>query len=129
LCAAAALASLKVIQEEKLVDHSAKMGAILESELKRIQQKFGARIGAADAKGLVATLQIVTPGTTDPDSPTAQSIVKLCIEKGLLMFAPVGVGGGTVKISPPLITPEDALREGIAVLEESIEQTFKGGTR
>ena len=80
---------------------------------------------AADARGLVGTMQIVKPGTTDPDTDTASSIVKGCIERGLLMFAPVGVGGGTVKISPPLITPEEALRDGILVLEESIKQTLR----
>ena len=33
------------------------------------------------------------------------------------MFAPVG--GSTVKIAPPLMTPEEAIIEGLQVLEES----------
>jgi 4-aminobutyrate aminotransferase-like enzyme len=124
VCAAAALANLQVIREENLVENARKLGVILDSELKRIQRRFGAPLGAADAKGLVGTVQIVKPGTTDPDAPLAQDIVRRCIEKGLLMFAPVGVGGGTVKISPPLIVSEAALREGIAVLEEAIGEAL-----
>ena len=126
VCVAAALANLQVIREEHLVDNARKMGDILEPELKRIQKRFGPALGSADAKGLVGTIQIVKPGTTDPDASLAQDIVRRCIEKGLLMFAPVGVGGATVKITPPLIVTEEALREGLAVLEESIGESLRG---
>jgi 4-aminobutyrate aminotransferase-like enzyme len=34
------------------------------------------------------------------------------------MFSPVGFGGGTVKISPPLVITEAAVLESVAVLEE-----------
>ena len=43
------------------------------------------------------------------------------MEKGLLMFSPVGFGGATVKIAPPLTVTKDAILEGVAVLEEAIE--------
>jgi len=36
----------------------------------------------------------------------------------VMLFAPVGVGGCAVKINPPLVITEEALREGLAVLEE-----------
>ena len=42
-----------------------------------------------------------------------------------MMFAPVGYGGASVKISPPLIITEEPLREGIAVLEEAIEEVLQ----
>ena len=41
--------------------------------------------------------------------------------KGLLMFAPVGVAGECVKIAPPLITPLDALQDGLATLDEACD--------
>ncbi len=121
VCAAAALASVRTIQQEGLVDNARRIGEILSVELERLKQRFGGPIGAADAIGAVATLQIVKPGTTEPDNALAREIVRACLERGLLMFAPVGTGGGTVKIAPPLITPEDALREAIGVLEQSLE--------
>jgi 4-aminobutyrate aminotransferase-like enzyme len=34
------------------------------------------------------------------------------------MFSPVGFGGGTVKIAPPLVINEAAILEGVSVLEE-----------
>ncbi len=42
-----------------------------------------------------------------------------------MLFAPVGYGGASVKLSPPLVTKEEALREGIAALEEAIEEVLK----
>jgi 4-aminobutyrate aminotransferase-like enzyme len=38
------------------------------------------------------------------------------------MFHPVGFGGATVKIAPPLVTPEEAVVEGLAVLRDAIEE-------
>jgi len=125
VCVAAALANLKVIQQEGLVENSRRLGVILDSELKRLVKRFGGPVGAGDAKGLVGTVQIVKPGTTDPDKPLATAIVRRCVESGLLMFAPVGVGGGTIKICPPLVTDEPALREGICVLEGAIAGTVQ----
>jgi 4-aminobutyrate aminotransferase / (S)-3-amino-2-methylpropionate transaminase / 5-aminovalerate transaminase len=44
------------------------------------------------------------------------------MEKGVLMFAPVGYGMATVKISPPLVIPVDALEESVDVLEEAFAE-------
>ncbi|MFW6059211.1 MAG: aspartate aminotransferase family protein [Phycisphaeraceae bacterium] len=122
VCCAAALASLHAIKNEKMINNAAKLGQILDTELKRIGQRFGPAMGQPVATGLVGSIQVVKPGTTDPDGDLATDIVRRCVDAGLLMFAPVGVGGATVKIAPPLCTPEDALREGIEVLETAIEQ-------
>src|SRR5687767_5179686 len=126
VAAASALANLRVIQKEGLVENSRKMGEILHGELKRLAGKYPRHVGYVSGKGLVAAMQMIKPGTeTDPDPDTAFAIVRGCIERGLMLFAPVGFGGGSVKISPPLITKEDALREGIAVLEESMAAAIR----
>jgi 4-aminobutyrate aminotransferase/diaminobutyrate-pyruvate transaminase/4-aminobutyrate aminotransferase/(S)-3-amino-2-methylpropionate transaminase len=119
---AAAIENLRIIEREGLTEHAAAMGEILAAELDRIQAKYPERIGAAMHRGLVGGLLMVVPGTKDPDADAALAINESCFRKGLLMFAPVGLGGGCIKISPPLITPEDALREGIAVLAEACDE-------
>ena len=40
------------------------------------------------------------------------------------MFAPVGFGGGTVKICPPLVIDRDQVEEGLAVLDEAFEDNL-----
>ncbi|MHB1461919.1 MAG: aspartate aminotransferase family protein [Armatimonadota bacterium] len=119
---AAALASLKVIQQEHLVDRAAKLGDILLPELQRIQQKYPDRLGCMHGKGLVAGIQVVKPGTKEPDNETATAINLKCVHKGLLMFAPVGIGGECLKIAPPLTISEEALLESIQVFEEAIDE-------
>ncbi len=38
------------------------------------------------------------------------------------MFSPVGFGGGTVKICPPLVINEEAMRESLAVFREAVAE-------
>lgn len=117
---AAALANLEVLEQERLVEHASAMGQVLQPALGRIAQRFPRQIGALHGRGLVAALHMVKPGTVEPDPERAADVVRRCVEKGLLMFAPVGYGGASVKISPPLCIPEAALREAINVLEQAI---------
>jgi 4-aminobutyrate aminotransferase-like enzyme len=113
---AAAIANLKLIKKEKMVQKAASLGPVLEKGLRAIQAKFHRQIGCVQAKGLVAGMQIVKPGTKEPDPATAQRINEKCFQQGLLMFAPVGVGGECVKIAPPLIISKEALLDGLGVL-------------
>lgn len=126
ICAAAVLANLQVIREENLVDRCRAMGEILQPELRRVAQKYPNRIGAVHGKGLVASLHMVKPGGIEPDAALAADIVRRCVEKGLLMFAPVGYAGASVKIAPPLVITEEPLRESIQVLEEVLEEAIGG---
>jgi 4-aminobutyrate aminotransferase-like enzyme len=114
-----AIESLKLIEKENLVEKAAALGELLGARLERIRGKYPEAIGAAMYRGLVGGLLMVKPGTLDPDADRALAINEKCFEMGLLMFAPVGLGGGCIKIAPPLITPEDALIEGLDVLEEA----------
>jgi 4-aminobutyrate aminotransferase/(S)-3-amino-2-methylpropionate transaminase len=124
LSVTAAIASLKIIQEEKLVERSRTMGNMLLPGLQRIQQKYSSVLGCVTGKGLVAGIQVVTGKDKKPDAETALRINERCFQKGLLMFAPVGIAGECIKIAPPLIIEEDALREGIAVLEQACEEVL-----
>src|SRR5208283_3455116 len=122
VCCAAALASIHIILKEKLIQKAAKRGRMLHEGLDRVRDKFPHNIAAVQGRGMVAGVHMVKPGgKMEPDSEAAFDIVERCVERGLLMFAPVGVGSATVKISPPLVTPNEAILEGLAVFEEAIE--------
>ncbi len=125
ICCAAALANVNVLLEEKLVENAAKLGAVLKSKLEDIQKKYPKNIGFAPAKGLVGGLLIVKPGTKEPDYDMAWNIINRCFQKGLMMFAPVGLGGGCVKIAPPLCINEEALIEGCDVIAEAIKESIQ----
>jgi 4-aminobutyrate aminotransferase-like enzyme len=70
----------------------------------------------------VAGIQVVKKGTKEPNPELAQKINEKCFHKGLLMFAPVGIAGECIKIAPPLIITEEALKEGLLVLEEACDE-------
>ena len=125
ICAAAALANLQVIEEEGLVENARRMGEVLQPLLRQLGERFDNHVGAVHGKGLVASLHMVHPGGIEPWPELAGDIVRRCVEKGLLLFAPVGYSGASVKISPPLIINEEAVREGVSVLEEAIEEAIQ----
>ena len=121
VCCAAALASIDIIVNEKLPEKARVTGAVLHRCLGELESKYP-QIGAVFGKGLVAGVCCVRPGTNKPDGDLARKIVRLCYEKGVLLFSPVGYGGGTVKIAPPLVISEEAIRESVAVLDEAFAQ-------
>ena len=116
VCAAAALANIEIILEQDLVGNAKRLEPILLEAGQAMMAASRGRIGRADGAGLVVALQFVTPGTTDPDPETAFEVVSRSIERGVMLFAPVGVGGGAIKISPPLVITEEMLREGLEVI-------------
>ncbi len=117
-----AIENLKIIQKEKLVENAANLETVLLSGLENIQKKYPEVLGCLHGKGLVAGIQVVKKGTKTPDPDTAQKINERCFQKGLLMFAPVGIAGECIKIAPPLVITEEALQEGIQVLDEACDE-------
>ena len=118
VCAAAAVANLQVIRKERLVENAAKLGAVLAVGAERIKAASAGRVGHVASAGLVAALQFAKDQTTEPDPEPAWELVRRAVERGVMLFAPVGVGGCAVKICPPLVINEEALREGLSVLEQ-----------
>ncbi|MBI5772840.1 MAG: aspartate aminotransferase family protein [Verrucomicrobia bacterium] len=122
VCVVAALASVRKIIRDKLTENAAALEPVLLAGLKAIQTKHPQVIGHVTARGLVAGMQTVKPGTKQPDHDLAHSIVERCYQKGLLLFSPVGAWGQTVKIAPPLTIPREALEESLGVLAEATDE-------
>jgi 4-aminobutyrate aminotransferase/diaminobutyrate-pyruvate transaminase/4-aminobutyrate aminotransferase/(S)-3-amino-2-methylpropionate transaminase len=121
ICCAAALANIDVIVKERLWENAARVGGAMHAALRALMPDFP-QVGTVLGKGLVAGVPLVDPETRQPDSPLAYDTVRRCYEKGLLMFNPVGLGGATVKIAPPLVTTEEAALEGVGVLREALAE-------
>ena len=124
VCCAAALASIDLVVNENLAERARDTGAVLHRKLNEMAARFP-QIGCVAGKGLVAGLACVRPGTTEPDADLAFDVVRRAMEKGVLMFAPVGFGGATVTISPPLVIPADAALESAGALEEAFAESVR----
>jgi 4-aminobutyrate aminotransferase / (S)-3-amino-2-methylpropionate transaminase / 5-aminovalerate transaminase len=124
LAVAAAIESLRIVLRENLVDRARRMGDVLIPGLHRIREKYPDVLGCVQGRGLVGGIQVVQKGTKTPDGDTAFRINEKCFQKGLLMFAPAGIDGECLKIAPPLVIEEEALRESLEVLEEACDEVL-----
>ncbi|OHD70673.1 MAG: 4-aminobutyrate aminotransferase [Spirochaetes bacterium RBG_13_68_11] len=121
---AAALANVRELRRGPYLANARALGPVLQEGLLAIQRRHPAQAGCVQARGLVAGIQIVKPGTREPDGAAALRINLACFHKGLLMFAPVGVASECIKIAPPLDTSREALDEGLAVLGEAMDEVL-----
>lgn len=119
ICCAAASANIRKILDDNLPGNAANLGPVLLAGLQKIQSAHPDVIGRVTAVGLVGGLQVIKSGTKTPDHDLAHRIIELCFQRGLLLFAPVGAWGQTVKISPPLTITQEAIEEGLMVLSQS----------
>ena len=121
ICCAAALTNLEILEDQNLINESKQKGIILKKKLYAIQSKYPNYIRHVTGKGLVFALHIFKINVNKRDIDLVDKIIEKCMEKGMLM---IRTGTGTIKIGPPLIIPEDALLEGIDVLDQSIYEVI-----
>ncbi len=121
---AAAVANIKTLKEGNYLANARALDSVLRDGLLAIQRRHPGPAGCVQSKGLVAGIQIVKPGTRQPDPETAMAINEHCFQKGLLMFAPVGVAGECIKIAPALDISREALQEGIDTLGEAMNDVL-----
>jgi 4-aminobutyrate aminotransferase-like enzyme len=119
VCCAAALANIELILKEDLAGNARAVGKTLHEGLRALKADFP-QIATVMGKGLVAGLPVIDPMNKEPDAYLAYDTVRRCYEMGLLMFNPVGLGGATLKIAPPLVTSHEAAVEGVGVLREAL---------
>lgn len=126
ICMAAALANIDLILKENLVENAARVGEVLHTELWKQLKPFDERIGAIHGKGLVAGVHVIAGNSQAPDRDLARKIVWRAVGAGLMLFSPVGLDGGTIKIAPPLCITADAVTEGVGVLAEAFAEAMRG---
>ncbi|QQG45425.1 MAG: aminotransferase class III-fold pyridoxal phosphate-dependent enzyme [Candidatus Sungiibacteriota bacterium] len=118
LSVAAGIGNLEVLHDEKLVERSNRLGAILLERLEKLQRKYPERIKFISSRGLLAGIHFGNKESNDLDVKTCSEIVRRCIASGLLL---IKTNIGTIKIGPPLTIAQDALEEGLDILEEAVD--------
>jgi len=126
LSCAAGLANLEYIQRHNLVQESKRKGKILHSFLNKLKDRFPERISHILGKGLIAGVIFKDSVNGKPDCLFPSKVCERAMQKGLLM---VHTGRESIKIGPPLIISEQALREGLKVLAESIIEIDQEGEK
>lgn len=115
LAAAAADAVTRVIVDERLDLHAARVGAVLRAELERLR-RFPC-VGDVRGQGLLCAIDLVDPSSGAPlGRPDCEFVFRGCLERGLLTMA----YSPRVRINPPLVIGEAEVREGVDILEEAL---------
>ncbi len=115
---AAALGAIETIESENLVDRARAIGAIMVRELNAMASKYPV-IGEVRGRGAMQAIELVVPGTTEPNTTAMQSIVKYCQSKGVLLLT-AGTYSNVIRLLPPLVMPEHLLREALVILDEAL---------
>lgn len=119
LSCAAGLANINSIEAASLVQESERKGNILHDRLNETKARFSSRIFHICGKGLLAGIIVKNPINDNPDNIFPSKVCERAMQKGLLL---VHTGRESIKIGPPLSIPDDALIEGLDVLEEVISE-------
>jgi 4-aminobutyrate aminotransferase-like enzyme len=121
---AAAVANIRELERGPYLQNARALDSALREGLLAIQRRYPQQAGCVRSRGLVAGIQVVAPGTRNPDPAAAIAVNEACFRKGLLMFAPVGVAWECIKIAPALDISRDALGEGLLALGEAMDEVF-----
>ena len=115
---AAALGAIETIERENLVERAREIGAIMVAELGAMAAKYPV-IGEVRGRGAMQAIELVIPGTTEPNPAAMQAIVKYCQSKGVLLLT-AGTYSNVIRFLPPLVMPEQLLREALSILDEAL---------
>jgi len=121
IACSAGLAVLEEIKSKNLINETKKKGKILFRELQRIKNLYPNVIDAVNGEGLIAAI-IFKKLKNNAIGLTLKRLAERCMEDGLLV---VYTGRESIKIGPPLVITNEALLEGISILEKSIKIIFK----
>jgi 4-aminobutyrate aminotransferase len=115
---AAALATLKVLEEEKLVERAAKLGKETKKRLVEMQEKYEI-IGDTRGLGMMLAHEFVQDRKTKKHAAKSRDkITDLAFKKGLVLLP---CGKSVIRYIPPLNIPQDQMDKGLEILEECIK--------
>ncbi|MDM2036414.1 aminotransferase class III-fold pyridoxal phosphate-dependent enzyme, partial [Mycobacteroides abscessus] len=76
-------------------------------------------IGEVRGRGAMLAIEIVKPGTLEPDAALTKSIAAEALSQGVLILT-CGTFGNVIRLLPPLVIGDDLLDEGITALSDII---------
>ncbi|MBM9503964.1 4-aminobutyrate--2-oxoglutarate transaminase [Actinacidiphila acididurans] len=115
---AAALGAIETMQELDLPARARRIGEIMTPRLRAMQEKFPV-IGEVRGRGAMIAIELVQPGTKEPDAAVTSAVAKACHAAGLVVLT-CGTYGNVLRFLPPLVIGEDLLNEGLDIIEEAL---------
>ncbi len=122
---AAGIATLKIIERDRLAERSAKLGRRLKRRLEEMKERHPI-IGDVRGEGLLIGIELVKDKKSKkPARIETAKVVYRAWELGLLTVF-VGADGNVIELTPPMVITEEELTAGAELLEGAISDVEKG---
>lgn len=121
IACAAALASIRTMEEMDLNSRSKKIESLMWPRLEQLQKKHGL-IGEIRGRGAMIAIEITKPGTNEPDADRTGKIAKYCHENGVLILT-CGTYGNVIRFLPPMSINDELLNEGLDIVDQAMAAT------
>ncbi|MDT7578785.1 MAG: 4-aminobutyrate aminotransferase / (S)-3-amino-2-methylpropionate transaminase / 5-aminovalerate [Pseudonocardiales bacterium] len=112
---AAALGAIETMREEDLAGAARAIGATMLPRLRALAERVPA-IGDVRGRGAMIAVELVRPGTDEPDAALAAAVAKRCHAEGVVVLT-AGTYGNVLRLLPPLVIGQDLLAEALDVIE------------
>ncbi|MEI8062703.1 MAG: aspartate aminotransferase family protein [Verrucomicrobiota bacterium] len=121
MACAAALASTEVIEEEGLLDHATHLGELFAKRMASWKKNFPI-VGDTRVKGCLIGVELVKDKKTkEPFDEAGKRVYQRAFAKGLAWIP----AGHILRMSPPIIMPDEVAHKGMDIIEESIAEVEK----
>jgi 4-aminobutyrate aminotransferase / (S)-3-amino-2-methylpropionate transaminase / 5-aminovalerate transaminase len=114
---AAALGAIETMGKEDLPAMARRIGDIMLPRLRKLAEAHP-EIGDVRGRGAMIAIELVKPGTLEPDASLTGKIAKACHQTGLIVLT-CGTFGNVLRFLPPLVISEQLLNEGLSILEDA----------
>jgi 4-aminobutyrate aminotransferase/(S)-3-amino-2-methylpropionate transaminase len=116
---AAALATIESFRAGNADRSALRIGEALLGALRAAQERHPA-IGDVRGRGAMVAVELVRPGTLEPDPDAARRVAARCHRAGVVVLT-CGSFGNVLRLLPPLVIGADLLDDGIGVLAEAFD--------
>jgi 4-aminobutyrate aminotransferase len=117
--AAAALATLHVIERDGLVEHAARVGTHALERLQALKRKH-AIVGDVRGRGLLLGIELVrSRSDKQPAAAAAERVLYRALSRGLSFKTTMG---SVLTLTPPLITTETQIDQAIGILDACLAE-------
>jgi 4-aminobutyrate aminotransferase len=115
----AAKATIDLIEEDRLLENSAAVGAYYREGLESLQDKYDL-VGDVRGMGLLLAIELVKDRSTKEPAPDATNqLMEECRKRGLLV-GKGGLFGNVIRTSPPLNISKADVDEAIRIMDQSL---------
>jgi 4-aminobutyrate aminotransferase / (S)-3-amino-2-methylpropionate transaminase / 5-aminovalerate transaminase len=115
---AAALGAIETLEADDLPARAQAIGATMTGRLTALAAEHP-QIGDVRGRGAMVAVELVRPGTTEPDAAEAARISAACHAQGVVTLT-CGTFGNVLRLLPPLVIEDALLAEGLDVLTDAI---------